>query len=246
MQTCKNCGTEFDGNFCPNCGQKPNNGRIIFRESVRDILEHYFDFDTPLFRTIKGLITNPGKIIKEYIHGRRKSYSHPFRYFILVLALYLIIKSLIDFNPIAAFSEVLGAREMPNPNSPQTKGGDFFSNHINSFLLIYALALASLSKLFNRKSGYYFVEYLSMSFFVIAEYMFFSIFIMLLTLTSPYFFIANYVIVFLYPMYVLVSFHEGKIFSRLIKAFFISFFAWLLYAILGQTISIFIVILFGL
>jgi len=30
----------------------------------------FFDFDAPLFRTVGGLITNPGKVIKEYICGK--------------------------------------------------------------------------------------------------------------------------------------------------------------------------------
>jgi len=229
METCKNCGTEFEGNFCPNCGQRPNNGRIVFRESVRDVLEHYFDFDAPLFRTISGLIISPGKVVKEYIKGRRKSYSHPFRYFILVLAIYLIIKNLIDFDPIKTFSEVMGARKMPN-----------------AFLLIYAFTIAVFAKLFNRKSGFYFVEYLSLGFFIVAQYMFFSIFITLSTIISPYFFLLNYFLILVYPSYVLIHFHEGKILSRIFKAFTVSVLAWLLYAFVGQSSAILIVLIFGL
>jgi len=246
METCKNCGTEFEGNFCPNCGQRPNNGRIVFRESVRDVLEHYFDFDAPLFRTISGLIISPGKVVKEYIKGRRKSYSHPFRYFILVLAIYLIIKNLIDFDPIKTFSEVMGARKMPNPNALSTRGSNFFSNHINAFLLIYAFTIAVFAKLFNRKSGFYFVEYLSLGFFIVAQYMFFSIFITLSTIISPYFFLLNYFLILVYPSYVLIHFHEGKILSRIFKAFTVSVLAWLLYAFMGQSSAILIVLIFGL
>lgn len=244
--TCNNCGTELTVTFCPNCGQRKNSGRIIFKESTREILEHYFDFDTPLFRTIKGLIIHPSKVIKEYIFGKRKSYAHPFRYFILVLAIYIIIKSLLDFDPIKVFSEVMGARELPDPNAVSTKGSNFFSNHINTFLLLYAITIAAFSKLFNRKSGFYFSEYLVLGFFIVAQYMFFSIFITILSYASPYFFVLNYILILIYPMYVLISFHEGKVVLRVIKAFLISVLAWLMYAILGQAISIFIVIYFGL
>lgn len=246
MHSCKNCTTKFEGNFCPNCGQRPNSGRIILRESVRDVLENYFDFDAPLFRTIGRLITNPGKTIREYIQGRRKSYSHPFRYFIFILAIFLIVKKLIGFDPIEVASSVLGAREMPNPDALVTKGANYFSEHINSFLLIYAFTIAIFSKLFNLKSKVYFVEYLSLGFFTVSEYIFFSTIILLLSLLSPNFFILNYILILLYPAYVLVSFHDGNLFSRMIKALFASFFAWILYAFLGFSISIFIVSYFNL
>lgn len=243
---CNNCGTLFDGNFCSNCGQRPNNGRIVLKESVKDILEHYFDFDAPFFRTITGLITNPGTLIREYIFGRRKSYSHPFRYFILVLAVYLILLQLLNFNPIEVFSEALGAQKLPNPDSTSSKASNFLREHINTFLLVYAFTLALFTKLFNRKSGFYLVEYLSLSFFVIAQYLFFSIFIILLTFLSPKFFFANYIIVLIYPIYVLIRFHKGNLFIRIIKAFFASFFGWITYVIASFTISLFIVRFFSL
>ena len=246
MRTCNNCGTEYEGNFCPNCGQKPNSGRIVFKESARDMLVHFFDVDAPLFRTIKGMITNPGLLIREYIHGKRKSYSHPFRFFIFALAIYIIIRQLIDFNPIALFSEMMGATEAPNPNNLTSRGSLFFSRHINTFLLIYAFMLSAFSKLFFRKSRYYYVEYLALSFFVIAEYILGTIIITLLTLFSPYFFILNYLIVFFYPIYVLLSFHQEYSAWNFTKAFFTSLIAWLLYAFLGLVLAIFIVALFDL
>lgn len=243
---CNNCGTEFEGNFCSNCGQRPNTGRIVFKESVKDVFEHYFDFDAPLFRTIGGLITRPGSLIREYIHGRRKSYSHPFRYFILILAIYLILTNLLGFDPIEVYSEAIGARELPNPNATATKASNYLRDHINSFLLVFAFTLAFYSKIFNRKSGFYFVEYLSLSFFVIAEYLLFSIFVILLTQISVKFFLLNYVIVLLYPMYVLVNFHEGNLAFRILKAFLVAIFAWIGYVIISFTIAFFIVKSFGL
>ncbi len=246
MEICKNCGTEFEGNFCPNCGQRPNSGRIVFRESARDVLEHYFDFDAPLFRTIKGLITQPDKVIREYIFGMRKKYSHPFRYFILVLAVYLVIKTLTGFDPIQTFSEIVGAKETPDPNAIATKGSNLFSNHINTFLLIYAFTIALFSKIFNLRAQYHFVEHLALGFFIVAQYMFFSVFVTLASFISPYFFLTNYLLVFIYPMYVMVKFHDGNLFLRIIKAFFASVLAWISYAFLGFRISVEIVKIFGL
>ncbi len=243
---CRNCQTSFEGNFCPNCGQKPNSGRIVLKETARDILEHYFDFDTPLFRTIKGMITNPGRVVREYIFGKRKSYSHPLRYYILTLALYLIIKSLTGFDPIETFSEVVGARQAPDPNAIGTKASYYFSNHINVFMIIYAFTIMLFGKLFNWRKQYYMIEYLALGFFIVSQYVFFSLFITLATIISPYFFVINYLLLLIYPIYVMVSFHEGGLVLRIIKAFFTAVLAWVLYVFLGQTLARFIVISFGL
>ncbi len=246
METCKNCGAEFDGTFCPQCGQRKNQGRIVLREAARDVLEKYFDLDTPLFRTIRDLFIRPGTLIRNYIFGQRKKYAHPFRYFILVTAIYLIIKSLTGFDPVEAFSQAMGASEMPNPRAPGTKASDFYQEHINSLSLIFVLTLAFFSRLFFRKSGFYFVEYLALSFYTISQYLLILNIIVPFSLLSPKIFLLNYIIVFVYPIYVLVSFHKGNIFWRTAKSILIVLLAWPLYAMLGFMISQLIVTIFAL
>ena len=246
MENCKNCGFTFEGNFCPNCGQKKNSGRIVLKESARDVLENYFDFDAPLLKTIKDLFIQPGELIRNYIRGKRKSYSHPFKYYISIFAVFLIVQQLLDFDPIKAVSDALGAQELPDPNATATKAGDFFRTHINSLLLIFALTLSLFSKLFNRKSGYNITEYLVLSFYVAAQYILLSTFAYLLTPLSPSFFFLNYLFVLVYPIYVLTRFHEGKLLRRIFKGFLVTLLAWLTYAASGFTISFFIVALLGL
>lgn len=243
---CLNCSMEFEGNFRPNCGQKPNSGRIVFKESALDVLEHYFDFDTPLFKTITGLITRPGALIREYIFGKRKSYSHPIRYYILVLAAYLILQSLLDFDPIATFSKITGSTQSPNMNDPATKGSYFFRDHINIFVLLFAFFLATFNKLFFRKSGYHFVEFGVLSLYIVAQYIFFNLFVLPLTFLSPYLFLINYISVLFYPVYVMFKFHEGKKLGRFFKSLGVTISAWVFYVFVGQFTATYIVIIFGL
>ncbi len=244
--TCQNCDISFEGNFCPNCGQKPNSGRIVFKESARDVLEHYFDFDTPLLRTISGLLTRPGALVREYIFGKRKSYSHPIRYYILVLAVYIILQNILGFDPIATFNKILGNTQQPDMSSPSTRGSYFFRDNINLFILLFGFFLALFNKLLFRKSGFYFIEHLALSFYIIAQYILFAIFILPLTYLSPYFFLANYFIVLLYPIYVMYSFHSGKKIGRFFKALLVSFLSWICYVIVGQFSATVIVTSFGL
>ena len=98
---CLNCDTALrGGDFCSQCGQKATTGRINFRETLNDFLESTFSLKAPLMRTIKLLILNPGKLFREYIDGRRKTYYRPVAFFLLFTAIYLIIKALIHFDPL--------------------------------------------------------------------------------------------------------------------------------------------------
>jgi hypothetical protein len=238
---CKNCGFEFEGNFCPNCGQRPNSGRIVLRDSLRDIADHWIGIDNPFFRTMKELLVRPGKMIKDYIGGKRKSYTQPFRYFIFILAFYLIFRQLIGFDPIEAFSEMLGAQEMPDPNTATTRGSNYFSKHINTFMIVFAFTLAGFAKLLNMRKPMYFVEYLTASFFLIGQYIVFSILVILLTQLHPILYLLNYIIVLVYPTIVFTQIQEGKLFARILKSIFITIFGWFIYAMIGFSVSTFIV-----
>lgn len=246
MEQCRNCGTTFEGNFCPNCGQRKNQGRIILRQSVKDVLENYFDFDAPLFKTIKDLTIRPGQLIRNYIAGKRKSYSHPLKYYITVLALNLIVSELIGFDPVVAFNDATGLAEMPDPDALSVKAGEYMRVHINFFLLIFVFTLSVFTKLFNRKSGYNFAEYLAMSFYIIAQYVFLSMIPVLLTLVSPTFFLFNFLLVLVYPVWVVIRFHEGGIFKRIVKGIGINLLAWFSYIAIATIVATLIIQTFNL
>ncbi|MEO1023860.1 MAG: hypothetical protein AAFW89_15050 [Bacteroidota bacterium] len=85
-----------------------------------------------------------------------------------------------------------------------------------------------------------------MALYIVSEYVLLAIVTMLLSGISPYFFLLNYVIVFLYPVYVLVRFHSGKTWVKIIKAMCANAVAWVLYAMLGFALAYFIVLTFDL
>lgn len=246
MNTCKNCGSELTGPYCSACGQKDNNGRVILRDTIREVSRQVFDDKAPLLRTIKELFIRPAQMIQDYIQGKRKAYTSPVRYFLLILAVYLILKSLLSFNPVETFSLAAGQEYMPSPDSVTDKASAFFAEYINIFLIIFAFTLSAFSRLFFRSSGTNFAEYLSLSFYVISQYIFISLFVILGTIWSPKVFLLNYLIVLFYPMVVLYSFHEGNRVLIFLKALFTVVPAWVLYTFISYFISVLIVITFGL
>ena len=82
--TCKNCGTEFTGHYCPNCGQAVRDYDRPISFIFYNFLGDFFAFDTRFFRTLGSLIVRPGFLTKEYFEGRRVRYAPPFRVYIFV------------------------------------------------------------------------------------------------------------------------------------------------------------------
>ncbi|MDX8341731.1 DUF3667 domain-containing protein [Draconibacterium sp. IB214405] len=81
---CLNCGTNFSGHYCPNCGQAVKEYDKPFGFIFFNFLGDFFAFDTRFFKTLLALVARPGFLTKEYFAGRRVRYSPPFRIFVFV------------------------------------------------------------------------------------------------------------------------------------------------------------------
>lgn len=79
QETCKNCGTTFRGNYCPECGQSLRDFQKPFGMVAVDFLGNVAAFDTRLWHTIKPLLFHPGELTKEFLAGRRVKFVPPFR-----------------------------------------------------------------------------------------------------------------------------------------------------------------------
>ena len=95
---CENCGTELRGEFCHVCGQKAVELRRPVIGLAQDIIVETLSIDSRLFRTLAGLLLNPGKVAKSYIQGHRVRYTPPFRIFlffslVFFATLFLIINT---------------------------------------------------------------------------------------------------------------------------------------------------------
>jgi len=94
---CLNCGYEFQGHFCPDCGQEVAEFNRPFGFVIYDFMGNFFAFDTRFLRTFKYLLFYPGYLSKEFIAGRRARYSPPFRIFVfLSFILFLLLSFLTD------------------------------------------------------------------------------------------------------------------------------------------------------
>ncbi|HZI02018.1 MAG TPA: DUF3667 domain-containing protein [Flavisolibacter sp.] len=88
---CLNCGTIVQGKYCHECGQE----NIVTHQSFGALTKHFifdiFHFDGKFFDTLKYLLFRPGKIVSEYLNGKRASYLDPIRMYLFTSAVFFII-----------------------------------------------------------------------------------------------------------------------------------------------------------
>jgi hypothetical protein len=81
---CKNCTTQFTGNYCPNCGQSAATHKINHHFIWHDIQHELLHFDKGIIHTGKKLFTIPGHFIRDYIDGKRINEFKPISLLLLL------------------------------------------------------------------------------------------------------------------------------------------------------------------
>ena len=97
---CLNCGTEFDSKYCPNCGQSAKTGPLKFMPAIKELIPVFYNFDNRFLRTCKDLIIRPGKMMRQYVEGRRADYYKPISLlFVLATVYYVVFRLLWQAEP---------------------------------------------------------------------------------------------------------------------------------------------------
>ncbi|WP_392436498.1 DUF3667 domain-containing protein [Cruoricaptor ignavus] len=87
---CKNCGTEFNGNFCSNCGQ-PAKLKRIDAHYIKHEIEHVLHYDKGILFTVKELLLRPGKNVREFFTENRNRLVKPIIFIIVTSLIYSLI-----------------------------------------------------------------------------------------------------------------------------------------------------------
>jgi len=91
LGSCSNCGTELVGEYCHTCGEEQQDiEQFTVKNILGEIWEELVDVDSNLFRTIRGLLFQPGFLTAEFFAGRRGRYVRPLKLFLMVAAIQLL------------------------------------------------------------------------------------------------------------------------------------------------------------
>ncbi|MGN0032525.1 MAG: DUF3667 domain-containing protein [Candidatus Limimorpha sp.] len=156
---CLNCGTEFKGNFCPECGQSADTGRFTVKFIFQNLLKAILSNDGGILFTLKKIFLSPGQMVLDMINGKRKSYFSPFPMLFLILGLYILVFSYTGSNSID-----VDVNDTPNL--------DVSSGMSDSDAVVVSGVVTELIDLFNRILGFYFDNYTMVIILTIPIYVF--------------------------------------------------------------------------
>lgn len=101
---CLNCGHIVKENFCSHCGQNTHTGRITWGSFVSEFLHTLTHAERSILGTTWQLFKHPGKVLDEYIGGKRKKYQAPAGFFLIWVTLSILIHKAViaqnGFNPV--------------------------------------------------------------------------------------------------------------------------------------------------
>lgn len=236
---CKNCQNAFQGNYCPDCGQKGSVQKITFGDTLTDFTDTIFSVDAPLVRTLKMLFSHPGEMLREFLSGKRKRYYRPVAFFLLMTVLYLLIRSVVGYDPLLESA----IRVEGSANDPVVQAQQMMFDNINKFLFFFVFWFALLLKLFFYKQ-YSLAEYWAVSFYFVGVY---------IILTTLNMFLAGYIssdlqflgILFIgvYFVYALCSFFKTPKWAIILKTIFIYLLSVVLYFISTFTFSYLLIVI---
>jgi hypothetical protein len=237
---CLNCKTPLIGNFCHSCGQSVKISRITFVETIKDFFSSTFALEGQLLFSIRSMIMNPGRMLREFISGKRKSYYKPVAFFVVLTALYLIVKALINYDPLQGRMDNIN-EDAPLAVQRAKEAAQYMVGHINNILIVLAFSIG-----INHKLGFWkrynLAEYVVVGFYVTGVYIFLTTLFTLIEVCIfqiPRFLLFS--ILLIYIVYVSASFHQTKTFWAFTRYTLIAIFSLLCYATIGYGISYLIV-----
>ena len=89
--TCATCGTSYQGNYCPRCGQSSRIGRYSVKTAFLLFLDVWGLGNRGMFRSIRDLLLRPGYMIRDYLGGMQMAYFPPFKMFFLLATLSILV-----------------------------------------------------------------------------------------------------------------------------------------------------------
>jgi hypothetical protein len=171
---CKNCGTSYTGNYCPECGQSSHTGRIDAGYIVHDLPHSLFHIDKGILYTAGQLIIRPGKAIGEYLEGRRAKHFRPFAYLIILTSLAAILSHFV-ISAIEHKLAVSGVQEHKTAaqgslNYYIDKVTPFFHKYPSVLFFITIPILSLVTWLFYKKRGFNYWENIVLNTYLTAQF----------------------------------------------------------------------------
>jgi Protein of unknown function (DUF3667) len=213
---CKNCNHQISENFCSNCGQAVNLKRIDKHYMSHEIL-HLLHFEKGFLFTVKELMTQPGRSIREFIADNRHKHVKPVAYLIVTSLIYTIL------------SHFFHADDINNSKVKLDFGKSSYvgiclhwmQTHVGYSNIIMGIFVAFSVRLIFRKYKYNFFEIMTLLCFVMGQAMLLAAFLVLFIglLNGEIYKAISVMVGFCYPTWAIGQFFDGTKAVSYIKSF---------------------------
>jgi len=229
MEKCLNCGAEVQGKYCHECGQESAVKRLEVKTIFHDVTHSILHWEHSILRTFKELLVNPGKTVKKYISGSRKSFVKPFSYFIFIQTIYVLFFHWLSGKYFAFLRVSFTVSPGVEPTAVEVQ--QIVSNYINYLNFFIPFVFAFYFRLFyKKKTGVNYAESLASAFYWMGTVMFFSIVLMVLSLIDVRMWNFRAAVSSVYLIYALIQFSGMPLVRGIIKGFITSALSYLSFA----------------
>lgn len=236
METCTNCGNEFSGKYCPECGQGRVK-RLEVKAIVHDVTHGILHWENSILRTCRNLVLSPGRTVKEYIAGKRKYYVKPFTYFIFIQTVFVIVFHWMS-EKYFAFLNVSFPQSGEKLGQSVQEIQHLISGYVNYFNYIMPLIFALYLYLFlKKKTGINYAEALAASYYWAGTSMVFSVILILASAIDESIWNARGVISFIYYTLAIKGFAGYSYLKGIIKGLLITFLSYFSFLIIVLLIA---------
>ena len=114
---CANCGATLSGQFCQDCGQAAEDIRRPAWGLLTDLIGSIFVWEGKFFTTLRRLYSEPGRVARDYVDGRRQSHTAPIRIYLIISLMFFLAMS-------AAGVRVIGVDISPTPETVRAQASE--------------------------------------------------------------------------------------------------------------------------
>ncbi len=158
--------------FCSFCGQKTAVHRLSLHDVGHEAIHYFTHADKGIFSLLRQLITRPGKVAREYVAGKRRTYFPPLNFFLIVAAIYVFMlttvapstkEHIIPSEQLARYENIKDPVKKAAVGAileRRVKSAQFISKYSNFVAMIATPLISFFLWLFYRKGRYNYTEHL--------------------------------------------------------------------------------------
>ncbi|MEO6745922.1 MAG: DUF3667 domain-containing protein [Caldimonas sp.] len=117
--------------FCPGCSQRADTARLSIGDMLRESMHSFLNIERGPLAMLRGLLTRPGRIARDYVDGRRRRYYGPFAMLVVLVGTATLMVNVAGYELLAhdGFGEATS---------------DILQHHFNLLLLVQLPLLGAL------------------------------------------------------------------------------------------------------